>query len=101
MCGHKDRDQWNDALQHHYRWGAHTHAVRKTPGSFLGRVVPTSPLLCRLLAVPYAAAFTLLVIGLWAPYDRRVILDTIRIYRMKRAFTAGLIAGARAHQELD
>lgn len=97
-CGHKDRDRWVDALPHHHRWGAHTHVVRKAGGSFLGKAVPTSPLMCRLLAIPYAVAFTLLVIGLWVPYDPRVILDIARIYRMKRAFTAGLVAGARAHR---
>jgi GT2 family glycosyltransferase len=98
VCGHRDRDQWVHALPHHYRWGAHTHVVRKATGSFLGGAVPTSPFMCRLIAVPYALAFTLLVIGLWAPYDPRAILDIVRIYRMKRAFTAGLVAGAHEHR---
>jgi GT2 family glycosyltransferase len=97
-CGHKDRNQWLDALQHHYRWGTHTHEVRRSSSSFLRGAVPRSPLVCQLLAIPYAVAFTLLVIGLWVPYDPRVISDTVRIYRMKRAFTRGLVAGARAHR---
>jgi len=92
---HRDRDDIVSALAHHERWGAHTHDVRRGTHAFLGGMVPQDPRVCRLLAVPYALAFTLLVLGLWIRYDPRVILATSDIYRMKRAFTRGMVAGAR------
>ncbi len=94
LCFHKDRDQWIEALAHHRRWGEHTHHVRAEKDAFLGSLVLRSSRACRLLAIPYAWAFTLLVIALWVRYDPRVILDIGLIYRMKRAFTQGMVTGA-------
>jgi glycosyltransferase involved in cell wall biosynthesis len=94
ICGHKDRDLLEDALLHHRRWGEHTHAVRRNSRAFLSGFVPNNPFLCRILAIPYALSFTFLVMGLWFPYDPRVIWDSYRIYRMKRAFTGGMVTGA-------
>jgi len=93
--GHHDRDDLTSALAHHERWGAHTHDVRQGRGAFLGGAVPRDPRVCRVVEVPYAVAFTLLVLGLWIWYDPRVLLATKSIYRMKRAFTRGMVAGAR------
>lgn len=92
--GHVDRDVWHEAWMHHYRWGAHTHRVRKAKGAFLGRLVPRSARWCRILRVPYAAAFTLLVVALWVPYDRQVLAHVVPIFRLKLAFMRGVEAGA-------
>ncbi|MBN1425844.1 glycosyltransferase [Candidatus Fermentibacteria bacterium] len=96
---HKDRDDLSSALDHHRRWGAHTHDVRQGEHAFLGTLVPRNPRICRMLGVPYAFAFTLLVLGLWIRYDPRVLLAAHRIYRMKRAFSRGLVDGARRTME--
>ncbi len=92
---HRDRDDFPAAWAHHFRWGAHTHEVRRGSHAFLAGLVPQDPRLCRLVGVPYALAFTLLVLGLWVRYDPRVLLASRGIYRLKRAFTLGMVEGAR------
>jgi GT2 family glycosyltransferase len=101
VIGHRDRDRLDQALAHHARWGEHTHEVRQGERAFLASLVPSSPLAFRLASVPYALGFSLLVLALWIRYDPRVLLATADIFRMKRAFTEGMVSGAMRRSRRD
>ena len=94
ILAHKDRDDLHDALRHHRRWGEHTHQVRTGRNAFLGSFVPRSVFASKLLAAPYAWAFTFLIVALWIRHDPRVLAHIDLIYKMKRAFTQGMVIGA-------